>query len=277
MDTSFRERCIALRKEGCSILEIMRATGRPKTSVYAHIHDLPLSEERVKEIRKASGKRIRVFGSARKGTSARPFVRFEEWNAESVLLVAHLSFDGGLGHGKCEYNNRSESLIDRVEGLMRPVYGFEPKRYRNLATGVQRISYFNVPLALYFKEKSDGLLLQISEMPLDLKREFLRAFFDDEGCMDFRPLRNHRRIRGYQKKTRVLYIVQGLLKDFGIDAHVKKPNEVVIHGKENLIRFQKEINFSPGVRINGNRSNSIWKESLEKRELLQRAIDSFRS
>ncbi len=63
----------------------------------------------------------------------------------------------------------------------------------------------------------------------------------------------------------------------GINARVVKPNEVVIVGKENLIRFEREINFSPGVYMNGKRSNSRWKKHIEKRELLKRAIKSFKS
>ena len=120
------------------------------------------------------------------------------------------------------------------------------------------------------------LLETIARFPKDMRREFLKSFFDDEGCMDFRAKKNLRRIRGYQKKVPVLYLIQELLADFGIDSKVALPNEVVITGKENLIKFQKEINFSRGVRINGNRPNSIWKQSLEKRVLLERAIDSYK-
>lgn len=45
--------------------------------------------------------------------------------------------------------------------------------------------------------------------------------------------------------------------------------------KKNLDLFAAEINFSPGVCVNGNRSNSAWKESLEKREILRRALASY--
>ena len=74
-----------------------------------------------------------------------------------------------------------------------------------------------------------------------------------------------------------MLLVQKLLKDFQIPSAIHKPNEVVIMSKVNLEKFRKEINFSPGVFINGNRSNSIWKKSLEKRYLLDQAIKSFKS
>lgn len=159
---------------------------------------------------------------------------------------------------------------------MDTMYDREPKRWHNKLTGVHRISYFNVSLSAYLKQKSEELLRDIVSFPTHWQQEFLRSFFDDEGCMDFRAGRNTRRIRGYQKNVDILRLVQKLLLSFDIFAKIHSPNEIVITGKGNLLRFQKEIGFSRGVRINGRRSNSIWKESLEKREILQRAIASFK-
>jgi hypothetical protein len=168
-------------------------------------------------------------------------------------------------------------LIQRVEKLMRLVYDFEPSRWLNRSTGVHRVSYYNVELDSFLREKSQELFLSVKTFPLELKREFLRAFFDDEGCMDYKPRVNKKRVRGYQKDKTILYLVHSLLADFGIHSRVVAPNEVVITGKPELVKFQKEINFSPGVRINGNRSNSVWKEHLEKQDLLERAIQSFKT
>lgn len=277
MEASFKEQCIALRKEGYSINEIMKATGRAKSSIHTHIKEIPLSKERMKRYREACGKWIRKYALARKGRSKRPFRSFGEWSAGNVLLVAHLLFDGEIAKGRCTYNNRSSVLIERVEELMRGLYDYESKRYTNELTGVWRTSYFNVALSVYLNKKSKGLLQNIRKMPLNLKREFIRAFFDDEGCMDFRPKNNVRRVRGYQKDMRVLKIIKSLLADFDIASRIVLPNEVVIVGKENLMKFEREINFSAGVYMNGNRSNSRWKKHIEKRELLKRAIESFRT
>lgn len=274
---NFKERCLALRKKGYSITEIMRVTGRAKSSIYLHVKDIPLSAKRIQQYRIDSGKRIRKYALARKGRSVRPVRPFTAWSADRVLLIAHFLFDGEISRVRCAYNNRSEALITRVERLMRAEYDFEPKRYQNPLTGVFRISYHNVVLGAYIQKKSIELLRSIKGMPLDFKREFVRAFFDDEGCMDFRPKTNHRRVRGYQKEVHVLKIVRELLEEFSIDSHIEMPNEVVIVGKDNLQRFEQEINFSPGVYMNGNRSNSRWKKHMEKRVLLRRAIESFKS
>jgi hypothetical protein len=273
---AFKEQCILLRKQGHTLTEIMQILGRSKTSIFFHIRDIPLDAEKIRAIRKASGIRIRQYAIARKGKSTRRFKRFGKWTPDTVLLVAHLIFDGEIRHGGI-YNNRSEALINRVERCMHSIYDFEPTRYKNELTGVSRISYYNVELAIFLKEKRKKLIRDVRRMSHDLKLEFLRAFFDDEGCMDYRPQSNRRKIRGCQKEMRILRLIKDLLADFDIDSIVVKPNEVVIVGKENLTRFENEINFSQGVYINGNRSNSRWKKHIEKRELLRRAIESFKN
>lgn len=277
MNVAFKKQCILLRKKGHTLSEIVQITKRSKSSVYGHIRNIPLSVARLSNIRKASGERIRKFALARKGKSARQFKKFEEWRPEMVSLVAHLLFDGGIyPNSGCTYNNRSRALIHHVEKCMHFVYDFEPTRYTNPLTGVLRISYHNVALAGYMKNKVREFQQQARRLPQGLKSEFLRAFFDDEGCIDYRPMENRRSIRGYQKDIRILKLTQALLADLDINARIVKPNEVVIVGRENLIKFENEINFSSGVYINGNRSNSRWKKHIEKKELLKQAIRSFK-
>lgn len=273
---AFKQQCIELRRQDHTLPEIVKITGRPKTSVHFHIQGLPLSDRKRQTIRAANASRARQMARKRRGVSARLFKRFTSWNKELVCLVSHLVFDGEIRHEGCIYNNRNMVLLDRVEDCMKTIYSLEPRRYTNAFTGVSRISYFNVALGAYIKKKSAELLSEIQTLPKELKREFLRSFFDDEGCIDYRRDRHLRRVRGYQKNVDTLFLIQKLLTDFGISADIKQPNEVVITGKENLIKFQEEINFSRGVRINGNRPNSIWKRSLEKRLILHKAIASYK-
>lgn len=275
--TEFGKRCVELRKQDYSILEIARITGKGKSSIYPYIKDTPLSKERRAATHAANVLHLRKITDARRGKSLREFKRFEVWNKDLVLLVSHLLFDGELGRAHCAYNNRSTALIERVRNLMKILYDFDAKEYENPITGVIRISYYNVALTNYLRKKSEELLTQVQNFPKEFKREILRAFFDDEGCMDYRPKRNLRRVRGYQKNIEILKLIQNLLSDFEVASLLQLPNEVVIRGKDDLLKFQKEIGFSPGVRINGNRTNSLWKKHLEKRELLNRAIASFKN
>ena len=276
-DFNFKETCRRLRKEGHTLSQIVLITGRPKTSVHFHISDIPLNPKTKERVRKESGLRIREYSIARKGKSTKSFNRFSKWTPDLVLLLSHLMFDGEITRGVCSYNNRSLSLIKRVEGLMKKLYEYEPKRYVEKQTGVTRIAYHNVEMGAYLQKRATELCKVVHTLPPTHKKEFLRAFFDDEGCMDFRPKRNKRNIRGYQKNREVLIIIEKLLKDLGIDAHIEEPNEVVISKKENLGKFQKEIDFSLGVRVNGNRTNSTWKKDMEKSLLLSMAIDSYKS
>lgn len=272
---AFKEKCVELRKANYSLIEISKITGRPKTSVYFHIKNIPLNQEKLDLVKSQRIARIVPFSGARKGKSVRGFIKFE-WNKETVNVIAHFMFDGSIYPTGCSYNNRSQVLIEKVRQQMKKIYEFDPKTYLNTQTGVIKIAYFNVAMASYIKLKSVELINNIFTLPKNFKREFLSAFFDDEGCIDFREKRNMRRVRGYQKDTHILFIVKKLLQDLGIDSHIALPNEVVVAGKENLKKFQKEINFSPGIYINGNRSNSIWKKSLEKRVILDQAIKSFK-
>ncbi len=156
---------------------------------------------------------------------------------------------------------------------MKTVYPFPPKRYESLS-GVFKLGYHNVELGNFFKIEARKLLDGILGMERELQRAFLRSFFDDEGSVYF--IRKRRAVRGYQHNAKILMLIKRLLKDFGIKSSVdKKYNEVTITCKENILRFAKEINFSKGIRVNGNRSNSIWKESLEKREILRHALASY--
>lgn len=275
METSFKRQCLGLRSKGYTLLEIAKVTGRPKTSVYFHIRDIPLDPLRLDAHRKASGERIKKFSVARRGKSDREFTPLSSWTPENVLLLSHLIFDGEILRSKCAYNNRSTTLLQRVESLMKQLYSYPAKRYKNSQTGVTRLMYFNVALSAHLRERADMLMREIPLMGTEFKREFLRAFFDDEGCVTFNQSKK-RLVRGYQKDTKILSLVQKLLSDLHIRSLVVLPNEVVVSGKDNLKKFQKEINFSPGVRINGKRSNSLWKKSIEKRVLLDRAIKSFK-
>ncbi|KKW44592.1 MAG: hypothetical protein UY94_C0019G0002 [Parcubacteria group bacterium GW2011_GWA2_56_21] len=273
---SFKQQCIELRRRDFTLPEIVKATGRPKTSVHFHIRNLPLSENKLRAISASNAERARAIARKRRGLSTRLFKKFTDWDPKLVCLVSHLIFDGEIKRDGCAYNNRNVILLDRVEHCMKKIYLLEPKRYLNRLTGVARLSYFNVSLGEYMRGKAIQLLREIATLPRHLKREFLIAFFDDEGCIDYRPDRNHRRIRGYQKKIPILQTVQKLLSDFDIESRIQLPNEVVIAHKANLLKFQREINFSPGVRINGDRPNSVWKQHLEKREILRRAIESYK-
>jgi hypothetical protein len=271
------KKCRILRKRNFTLPEIVKLTRLPKTTVYDNICDIALSSEKQREIQEAAVKRLAKFSEEKKGKciAGRVVPKPEGWPSGLIFLVAHFMFDGEICSHRCVYSNRNTELIDRVEYYMNQIFDLESHKLFYKETGVHRISYFYIELADYIKKRAHELIEKyIKVASLSEKRIFLRAFFDDEGCA-YR-WGNARKVRGFQQDLRILELIQKLLKDFDIESKIdKKYKEIVISRKENLIKFRDKINFSKGVYINPDRKNSIWKQKLEKREILNRAINSY--
>ncbi|PIP24217.1 MAG: hypothetical protein COS25_02000 [Candidatus Nealsonbacteria bacterium CG02_land_8_20_14_3_00_37_10] len=273
-DSSLIEKCRTLRKKGFTLGDIIKATKLPKTTIFDHIQDIPLSVERKREIQEDSIKRITEFSRKRKGKClfGRVVPKPEGWTKKLIFLTAHFMFDGEISKGSCIYNNRNKSLIDHVKSLMGKVFNLQPYDWFNKDTGVRRISYHYVELADYIREKARELKIYIKIAALSEKKIFLKAFFDDEGSVHF----DKKLVRGYQHNLEILKLIQDLLKDFDIESKIdEKYKEIVISRKPNLIKFRDRINFSKGIYINPARKNSIWKKKLEKRKILDYLINSY--
>ena len=271
------EKCRILRRKGFTLGEIVGTTKLPKTTIYDHIQDIPLSTELKERIIRENIQRLDKFRPDRKGKCIRGRIvpKPEGWTNELLFLTAHFMFDGEIQTHSCIYHNRNEALIDRVKSSMKEVFNLEPRKWFNQATGVHRISYHYVELADYTRKKVQKLKRYIKNASLQEKKIFLQAFFDDEGCVT--RWRNKRLVRGFQHNLETLKLVQKLLKDFNIESRIdKKYKELVVSTKGNVIKFRDKINFSRGIYINPKRKNSIWKQKLEKREILNRIINSYK-
>ena len=266
----------SLRTSGSTLTEIVSKTGLSKSTVLGHIQNIPRSEYLIEKIRAIRLEAQNKMAAQRRGKSLKnyTFLKPEKWSPDLVNLIAHFLFDGRITRTSCTYYNRSEALVNLMEQKMRSLLRVSDHKKYITAEGVTRLAYFNVEIAFFIKKKADELFDHIQFAPRNEKISFLKAFFDDEGCMRFR--KNNRIVRGYQHSIEILEIVRGLLKDLGIESIVdKRFFEINIYRKENIIKFQEMINFTPGLRVNGNRTNSVWKKDLEKREILQMAVDSY--
>jgi len=272
------EKCRTLRGKGFTLGQIIKVTRLPKATVYERIFDIPLPAKIKERIKREAVKRITKFNRERKGRCipGRIVPNPERWTDELIFLVTHFIFDGEIRNNGCVYQNRNIALINRVQNFMKAVFCLGPITRYYPESGVHRISYFYVELANYMKRKSEELRKYIKIAPEREKKTFLRAFFDDEGCVY--KYGNNRKIRGYQHDLGTLDLIRKLLNDFDIESRIeKKGREVVVSGKLNLIKFRNKINFSKGVFINPNRKNSIWRKKLEKRKILEMAITSYKS
>jgi len=273
---AFGNLCKTLRKNGYTLGEIVQITGRPKTSVYFHINKMFKTKKLRLKLREIKIRGIRGKGPVKgKSILGRHYTDFKDWTPAYVNLFAHVVFDGSIRNIGILYHNRSPALLRNFVSRMKGIYNFDPKIYKK-NDGVICLAYHNVELAPFFKDKISQLFAIITNSGRNLQKEFLSAFFDDEGSVDFRRLRHIRRIRGYQHDNSILMIVQKLLKNFSIDSKVDtRFHEIIISRRENIKKFAQEINFSKGLRVNGKRSNSIWKKDLEKRKILANLLASY--
>lgn len=273
------KKCQKLRKRGFTLGEIVKATNLPKTTIYGYIRGTPLPPEVKERIILASTKRINEFNiKYRKGKCipGRVVPKPKKWNDDLIFLVAHFMFDGEINTHGCIYHNRSKSLINNLRLSMERTFNLKPSGLLSQNTGVYRIFYFYVELADYIKRRAEELKTYIERVPSEKKRIFLKAFFDDEGCITW--LGHKKIVRGFQKNLGILYLTQKLLKNFNIESKIdEKYQEIVISQRENLIKFRDEINFSKGIYINPDRKNSVWKKKLEKRKILEKAISSYQT
>ena len=267
---------VQMRNDGFTLGEIVFKTGLSKTTIFHHIRSIPKSGiliQKIKAIRLAKQKTIT---DQRRGKSVKNyrFLKPNTWDSDFVKLTAHFLFDGTIGRSGCVYYNRNQVLRDLIIRTMSKKLNVRDYKIYNATGGVKRVCYFNVELASFIRSKADELLEYIVDASKEHKISFLRAFFDDEGCVTFSSKK--RIIRGYQHSLPMLKLIKKLLDAFKIESKIdEKYYELYISGKGNLFKFKRFIGFTPGVRVNGKRSNSIWKKNLEKRQILQMAINSY--
>jgi hypothetical protein len=194
------------------------------------------------------------------------------WSVQLVHLIAHLTFDGRIDRYGCAYYSRSVHQAQHVGALLRQLFGVVPKLSQRPG-GIWIVRYYHVGLAAWLLKKECALPTVMMRSPR-WRRQWLRAFFDDEGHVFIG--KNIRRVRASQKHVGTLKLAQHLLSNIGIASRVdQRAQAVEITGRNNLLQFQQQINFSEGLRINPLRANGRWKQPLEKRRLLELALTSY--
>ncbi len=270
-----KEKCRQLRKQGFSLGRIIKITKLPKTTVYKQIKNIEFSKEAKGVFEQYHKKADTLARKQRRGHcwKGRVVLKPARWSSDLIYIISHFWFDGRVTRNYCHYYNTSTKQVRKMKKYIKSIFGLETM-IRIRKNNVKRIGYHYVELGEYVIRKIKELQKYIKVASLEEKRIFLKSFFDDEGCIYFNS--KYRKIRGYQHSKKILKLIQGLLKEFGIEGKIdKRYTEICISQKPNLIKFQKEINFSPGIYINPNRKNGIWKKKIEKRKILEKAINSY--
>ena len=274
----FKKKCIELREQTFTLKEISQTLERSKTSVYFHIKNIPKTNVLLAKIREENLSRLNRIRPNLKGISWKnpQCNKFQEWTPDLVNLVAHTIFDGQISKAGAIYYNSNSVLIENFKSKIKLIYDHNPATY-HLPNGVTRVCYFSAELRDFLLEKREELLEDILLLDKEKQKAFLISFFDDEGCVTFNRIKHRRKVRGFQHNIKILLLVQKLLNKFSIRSKIYKDfYEIEISRKENLKKFAQEINFSKGVRVNGKRSNSVWKKSFEKRIILANLLASYR-
>lgn len=269
---------VQMRNDGFTLGEIVAKTGLSKTTIFHHIQTISKSDLLIRKLRQIVLEKQKAIADQRRGKSIKLYLfnRPQYWTDEFVNLVAHFLFDGRITRTSCIYYSRNSVLRDIITDNMAKLMNVSDYKLYDTLGGVKRVCYFHVEVASFIKNRGQGLLDYIVSAPESHKISFLRAFFDDEGCITFTGKK--RLVRGYQHSGSMLILIKKLLADLGIESRIdEKYCELYISRRHNLLKFQQLIGFTPGVCVNGNRSNSIWKRSLEKREILRHAVNSYLS
>ncbi len=151
---------------------------------------------------------------------------FEKLTIEKARIIAHLIGDGSHSISKHDYNIKyevkdEESLQQFNDDLIK-VYGLEPT-WRTNPSGItgELIKVVRLRSKLAFEDllnystyysadwKLKPLILNAS---LKIKREFLRALFDDEGSV-----RGKNCLSLYSTNMKGLLQIKKILKEFGIE------------------------------------------------------------
>jgi len=197
------------------------------------------------------------------------------FTTEKARLIGHCFFDGCVINSKkykvVSYCSNTKSQVESFCKLMQSVYNFETKiEFRSNKIYIVRFcskelvkdllryspSYSTSPnsLARIPKEILNG--------NKDIKRDFLKAFWDDEGAILFYnvpgkkyPLHQKQKLEAFCANNVVLNELLQLHKDLGIDAKIKR-NRIDITTKKNLEKFEKEVGFSDYTTVTSR--YSIW-------------------
>jgi len=267
--------CRALRAEGLSFGEIATKLSLPKSTVHWHTRNIKISLSQHEAIEQRRQELCRMLPNKRKGKciAGREVFKPESWTEDLVHVIAHLMFDGSVERYGCVYYNSSETNVDHVSDLLNKVFGVKAKK-KIRDNSIYAVSAYYIELADYVREKERELLGYIQLAPIEEKKIFLQAFFDDEGSIYYK--KGKRRIRGSQDSIVLLELVKKLLVDFNIYSRIDTAARAIeISGKSEILKFKGKINFSKNIFINSERKNSIWKQKLEKREILNKAVNSY--
>jgi MiaB-like tRNA modifying enzyme len=202
-------------------------------------------------------------------------------SVQKIRLLGHAIFDGSISKTKnnyyvVSYTNIHENLINQFISDVKMVYGLKPTdvRLRKDGTYVARFCSINLVGDLLRLKKKLPYILGANE----LKASFLRSFWDDEGCVNWRSQQDKvgyvhitRQLEGFSKDKKILELLAQTHKSLGVATSVEG-NKIIIRDRTNLKKFEEKVNFTEGIKVC--KGISAFR-GLEKRRLLHLMVNDF--
>lgn len=195
---------------------------------------------------------------------------------QKASLIGHLIGDGSVfkdrkGRYIIYYSNSCLKLVKSVLKALSSIYGLKPKIRKQgnsvfFIKCVSKRAWQDLSKYTAYGSREWKVPIEILQNANVLGPPFLRALADDEGCVILHPRRNNDWNRlvclasiSDQGRKGIIHLLS-LLRIDSYEIGIL----IYISGRENLIRFQHVVGFTPSVKV----SKGYWK-GLGKLEVLK--------
>ncbi|MBI2146658.1 hypothetical protein HYU22_04935 [Candidatus Woesearchaeota archaeon] len=179
-------------------------------------------------------------------------------------IIAKISGDGNVYKNQVMYFNTCDVLLDEFENDIRIVFGNVPMTKGRMSSGTKYVRFNDKKMIEKLKEYLSSynsfyifIPKEVLNSEENVLKEYIRAFYDDEGCAS---LRLNQRTREWKRNItlasnsfKMLSQVKIILKKFNITTNTIIRNRansdydksfvLSITGKDNFILFHKKIGF----------------------------------
>lgn len=252
-----------LRRNGYSYGELASKFNTFKSAIYYHVKNIPVS---------GVGK-TRLYLRERKAQTklverCTKKIRTPRFTLEKVRLIAHCLFDGEVFISTAKnfyyfgYSNNSKALVGQFINDVSEIYGLEKyfiyrrgDNYQVRFCSKKAVEDLLKHSPSYSNDKRAMVPKEVMTADISLKSAFLRAFWDDEGCIDYRG-----RLISTCTAPNVLRQLALLHKELGIMVTLHKDYLEV--RKSSFPRFVELVGFTDGVKVTRGHNKGRYKAQI---------------